>query len=79
MAGTDREKEWALKASRFLRAELKRAGLTYAHLAEKLNEHGLKETEGSVGAKVARGSFPVAFWLACLAVLELGETTLADL
>jgi hypothetical protein len=79
MAATEKEKEWALKASRFLRAELKRAGLTYQHLADRLTEHGLPETEGSVAAKIQRGSFPVAFWLACLAVLELGATTLEDL
>lgn len=79
MAGTEREKEWALKASRFLKAELKRAGLNYRQLAERLTAHGMEETEGSVGAKVARGSFPVAFWLACLAVLELGATTLEDI
>ena len=33
---TEREKEWAGKASRFVKAELKRVGLTYAQLAEKL-------------------------------------------
>ena len=79
MSSTEKEKEWALKASRFLRAELKRAGLTYQHLADRLTQHGFAETEGSVAAKIQRGSFPVAFWLACLAVLKLGETTLADL
>jgi urease accessory protein UreF len=80
MAGlTEREREWALKASRFIKAEVKRAGLTYAELAKRLNEHGMEETEGSIGAKLARGTFAVTFWLACLAVLELGETTLADL
>jgi hypothetical protein len=76
---TDREKEWALKASRFIKAEVKRAGITYAELAKRLNEHGMEETEGSIGAKLARGTFAVTFWLACLAVLELGETTLEDL
>jgi hypothetical protein len=76
---TEREKEWALKASRFIKAEVKRAGITYAELARRLNEHGLEETEGGIAAKLARGSFAVTFWLACLAVLELKETTLADL
>lgn len=79
MTATDKEKEWALKASRFLKAEIKRAGLNYRDVAEKLSAHGMRETEGSVGAKIARGSFAVTFWLACLAVLELGETTLSDL
>jgi hypothetical protein len=76
---TDREKEWATKASRYLKAELKRAGLTYAELAEKLKAHGMEETEGSIGAKLARGTFAVTFFLACLAVLEIEGLQLADL
>lgn len=76
---TEREREWALKASRFIKAELKRAGLGYRDLAERLNAHGLQETEDSITGKLTRGTFPVTFWLACLTVLELGETTVPDL
>jgi hypothetical protein len=76
---TNREKEWAGKASRFIKAELKRAGLTYAELAERLNKHGMEETEGSVGAKLARGTFAVTFFLAVIAVLELEGVQLAEL
>jgi hypothetical protein len=80
MAGlTEREKEWAGKASRFLKAELKRVDVTYAELAKRLNEHGMEETEGSVGAKLARGTFSVTFFLACLAVLGITALVLADL
>jgi hypothetical protein len=74
------EKEWADKARRYLKAELKRAGLTYAELAGRLREHGIAdETEGSVTAKLARGTFSVTFFLACLAVLGLEGVTLAEL
>jgi hypothetical protein len=76
---TEREKEWAGKASRFIKAELKRAEMTYAQLAEKLNEHGLEETEGSVGAKLGRGTFSVAWFLAVLTVLGIAAIALADL
>jgi hypothetical protein len=80
MAGmTEREKEWAGRASRFIKAELKRADLTYAQLAEKLNAHGLEETEGSIGAKLARGTFSATFLLACLAVLEIEGVQLSQL
>lgn len=79
MGLTEREKEWAGKASRFIKAELKRAGLTYAELAERLNKHGLEETEGSVGAKLARGTFSATFLLACLAVLGIATLALEDL
>ena len=79
MASTDREREWGEKASRFLKAELKRAGVGYKELAERLNQHGLQETETSITGKLARGTFATTFFLACLAVLELEGVTLADL
>jgi 2-hydroxychromene-2-carboxylate isomerase len=74
------EEELALRASRFLKAELKRAGLTYADLAERLKEHGLpNETEASIKAKLRRGTFPATFLLGCLAVLGITALVLADL
>jgi hypothetical protein len=80
MAGmTEREKEWAGKAARFLKAELKRAEVTYAGLADRLNKHGMEETEGSIGAKLARGTFSVTFFLGCLAVLGIATLELEDL
>jgi hypothetical protein len=36
------EKEWAERAARHLKAELKRADLTYEDLADKLKKHGFK-------------------------------------
>ena len=76
---TEREREWAGKASRFIKAELKRAGVGYKELADRLNKHGMEETEGSIGAKLARGTFAVTFFLAVLAVLELEGVTITDL
>ena len=74
------EEELAERTSRFLKAELKRAGLTYADLAERLKEHGLAgETESSIKAKLRRGTFPATFLLACLAVLGISALVLADL
>ena len=79
MSLTDREKEWGMKASRFLKAELKRAGIGYKELAERLNKHGMEETETSITGKLARGTFSVTFFLACLTVLEIEALQLADL
>jgi lambda repressor-like predicted transcriptional regulator len=77
---TEREKEWADKMRRFIKAELKRAGVTYAELAQRLNEHGLEgETEASVNSKLVRGTFSATFLMAVLAVLELEGLTLAAL
>lgn len=76
---TAREKEWAGKASRFLKAELKRAGIGYKELADRLKAHGLEETEAGIASKLSRGTFPATFLLACLAVLELEGMQLTDL
>ncbi len=73
------EKELAGKASRFLKAEMKRAGVTYAELAKRLEGHGLQETEASITSKLARGTFAATFLLASLAALEVAGMRLEDL
>lgn len=73
------EKELASKATRFLKAELKRANVTYAELARRMEAHGLKETESSIANKLSRGTISAAFLLAALAALEIAALTLADL
>ena len=78
-SSAEREKEWGARASRFLKAELKRADIGYKELAERLNKHGLEETETSITGKLARGTFAASFFLACLAVLEIGGIRLEDL
>jgi hypothetical protein len=79
MGLTEREKEWGGRASRFLKAELKRAGISYKELAGRLNRHGMQETETSITGKLARGTFSATFLLACLTVLELEGISLDQL
>ena len=60
------------RASAYLKAELQKAEVTYAELAKRLKRHGFpNETEGSIRAKLKRGTFVATFLLACLAALEL--------
>jgi hypothetical protein len=73
------EQELAERASRFLKAELKRADVTYEELAERLKKHGLDETKASVAAKLKRGTFAATFLLACIAALELKGIVLEDI
>lgn len=73
------EAELAERAARFLKAELKRADVTYERLADRLKEHGLSETRDSIAAKLKRGTFPATFLLACLAALEIPALQLEDL
>ncbi len=54
------------KAKNLLKGELKRRGLTYANLAEKLAEIGVQETERNLNNKISRGGFTAAFLLQCL-------------
>jgi hypothetical protein len=56
----DNEREWAHRARRFLRAEIKRAEISYAELARRLKEHGLEETEASIANKLSRGTFALS-------------------
>ena len=79
MGLAETEKELASKATRFLKAELKRADLTYAELAKRMEEHGLKETESSIANKLSRGTISAAFLLAALASLGMETFNLADL
>ena len=73
------EKELAGKVARLLKAEMKRAGVTYADLAQRLAEHGFPETEASITSKLARGTFAATFLLAVLAALDVTELRLGTL
>ena len=79
MSGTNREKEWGNKASRFLKAELKRAGIGYKELAERLKKDGLEETETSIAGKLSRGAFAASFLLATMDAIGLEQLRLQDL
>ena len=79
MVTPTKEAEWADRARRFLKAELKRADVGYVELAERLKAHGLEETEASITSKLARGTFAATFFLACLTALELEGIRLEDL
>jgi hypothetical protein len=74
------EEEWAERAAAFLKHKLRDCELTYADLAKKLKKHGFKtETEASITNKLARGTFPATFFLACLAALELDGVALEEI
>ena len=80
MGLAETEQALAERASRFLKAELKRANVTYSELADRLKEHGLPgETEASIKAKLKRGTFAATFLLAAVAALELEGVRLEDL
>ena len=53
--------EWETKGKALLKSELKRKGVTYAQLVEKLGDIGVSETEPNVRNKLARGKFTAVF------------------
>lgn len=76
MAGSS--EEWADRTKRYLKAELKRAGVGYTELARRLSEMGLPETEGSITVKINRGGFPAWFLLAALHAIGASSLRLSD-
>lgn len=70
--------DWESRAAQFLKNEVAKAEITYEELAKRMKKHGMVETKASVTNKLARGTFPVAFFLAALAALELDGITLED-
>ena len=76
MAGTS--DVYADRAKRYLKAELKRAGVSYAELALRLAERGLPETEGSITVKINRGAFPAWFLIAAMEAIGATSLRLSD-
>jgi hypothetical protein len=73
------EREWAERAARHIKAELKRAEMTYDELADKLKKHGFKESKASIASKLSRATVPAAFFLAALVAMGKQEVTLEDI
>ena len=69
--------EYEEKAKNLLKAELKRRGLGYRELSEKLAAIGLQETERNLANKISRGGFSGAFFLQCLHAIGATEIRLS--
>jgi len=66
--------EYETRAKNLLKGELKRRGVTYAQLAEKLGDIGVSENERNLNNKISRGGFTAAFLLQCL--MAIGSQSL---
>jgi hypothetical protein len=58
--------DWEAKVKGLLKGELKRRGVTYAQLVEKLAAIGVVDSEPNIRNKLARGKFTAVFMLQCL-------------
>jgi len=70
--------EYETRAKNLLKAELRRRGITYAGLAEKLAAVGVTENERNLNNKIARGGFTAAFLLQCLEAIGASSLQLRD-
>jgi hypothetical protein len=61
---------WERQAGLELRALMRREGVSYADLAEKLALHGEHLTPASLTKKTYRGAFSFAFFLRCAAAVQ---------
>ena len=68
--------EWSGRAKNLLRSELKRKGVTYAQLSDLLEKIGVQENEKNIANKISRGVFTMAFFLQCMAAIEVTELRL---
>lgn len=69
--------DWEARAANLLKAELKRHGVTYAQLVEKLAAIGVDEKEVNIRNKLSRGKFTAAFMLSCLEAIGAAKLTLS--
>lgn len=65
------QSDWEAKAANILKAELKRKGVTYAQLAELI-----EDKEPNVRNKLSRGKFSAAYMLRCLVAIGVNELRL---
>ena len=73
-----RDDEWAERAKNLLKAELKRRGVGYRELAEKLTAMGTPETDRNIANKISRGGFTAGFFIQCLSAIGCTSLHLAD-
>jgi hypothetical protein len=70
--------EYEERTKNLLKGELKRRGVTYAALVEKLGALGVTETERNLANKISRGGFTGAFLIQCLDAIGCKSLQLAD-
>ena len=80
MADAHADKLWDGRTAALLRCEMKRRGVSYRDLAERMRAHGLGDSdEKTLRTKLARSTFRAGFFLQVLAALGVEKLDLSDL
>jgi hypothetical protein len=66
VCGMATDLEWQGRVKRLLKGELKRRGVGYRDLSERLAKLGIHESEANIANKISRGGFSAVFLLQCL-------------
>lgn len=70
---------WNKLASNILKSELKKRGLIYEQLVEKLKAIGIEEKSSALKLKINRGAFQFSFFLQCALALGIKNLRLDDI
>jgi Domain of unknown function (DUF6471) len=70
--------DWEGRVKALLKAEIKRKGVTYAGLVEKLAAIGVVDSEPNIRNKLARGKFTAVFLIQCLEAIGASSLRLSD-
>ena len=72
------ETVWEAKVKGLLKGELKRRGISYNQLVEKLAAVGVVDSEPNIRNKLARGKFTAVFLIQCLEAIGASSLRLSD-
>lgn len=73
------EADLGTKTSRFIKGELKKAGVTYDELVRRLSSMGIEETKPSIANKLGRGTFAATFLIAVMLAIGKDNIPLEEL
>jgi Domain of unknown function (DUF6471) len=69
---------WEDRVKAMLKAELKRRGVSYLQLVDKLAAIGVMDSEPNIRNKLARGKFTAVFLIQCLEAIGASSLRLSD-
>ncbi len=72
----DQGEAWDARVKNILKAELKRRGIGYKELADRLAAIGVSENEPNIRNKLARGKFTAVFMVQVMAAIGANEIRL---
>lgn len=70
--------DWGEHAAALLRSEMAKRKMKYPDLVRALGEIGVQDSERNLSNKIGRGTFSAAFFLQCLAAMEVKNLRLDE-